>query len=331
MTSKLERRYRVLLRLLPGWYREKRADEMVDTFISGRPDDVDQEHGWPGWAEAGAVAALAVRTRLSGADGPPRAVALGGAVRLVAMIGLLAHAVLSVGDIVRAVSTQLIPPLGLEPTSYFWRSAAGVAAVGAFVLIFTRWRGTAKALAVTAVVPTLFDLVITLGSSPPADAVLWQLSALAPLWIATICLFVGFHREAPVPWPRVWVWAAVIGAAVVLAWNWYARFVVTDVAGLWLNPWSLQNWVIVFAGLAVLALGIPPYVRLGLATYIALTLPQAAVAGFQMAGLTSTGVLVSLAISGVTCLVLVGIALAVTGARGHLALSAGDEPFREAV
>ncbi|ONI82966.1 hypothetical protein ALI144C_18115 [Actinosynnema sp. ALI-1.44] len=319
MTSRLERRYRALLKVLPRWYREKRADEMVDTFISGRQDDIDQEYGWPGWSEAGSVAALAVRTRLSGSDGPPRAVALGETIRLVAMLGLLMHAVMSVGDIARAISARTVPAFGMQPASHFWTLATAVAAVCAFALIFTRWRGSAKALAVVAVVPTLIRLIETLGSGVAAS--LWQLTASAPLWIATVCLFAGFHREAPAPSPRVWMWAAGIGAATVVAWNLYARFVVADVAGLWWNPWSMESWAFALVGAVVLVRTAPPCVKLALAIHVALILPEAAVTGFQLADLTSTGTLASLTISGVTCLLLVGIALAVSGVRGHLALS----------
>ncbi|NUT46572.1 MAG: hypothetical protein HOV94_04515, partial [Saccharothrix sp.] len=61
MNSNLERRYRALLRILPAWYRAGREEEMVGIFLADRTDDLDLEHGWPGWGETGATLALAVR------------------------------------------------------------------------------------------------------------------------------------------------------------------------------------------------------------------------------------------------------------------------------
>src|SRR5439155_23788308 len=94
--TRLERRYRRLLRLLPGWYRADREDEMVATFLADRDDDLGLEYGWPGWREAWAVAVLAVRIRQR-ADAPPRSAMIGDALRLVALGGLLAGAAAHAG------------------------------------------------------------------------------------------------------------------------------------------------------------------------------------------------------------------------------------------
>ncbi|MFD1151834.1 hypothetical protein, partial [Saccharothrix hoggarensis] len=85
--SNLERRYRALLGVLPAWYRREREEEMVGIFLAGRGDDLDLEHGWPGWGEAWATWALAVRVRFA-AD--RRA---GDVMRLIALAGLLGHVV----------------------------------------------------------------------------------------------------------------------------------------------------------------------------------------------------------------------------------------------
>ncbi len=49
--------------MLPKWYRQDREEEMVGMFLAERTDDLDQEHGWPGWGETFAMLGLAVRTR----------------------------------------------------------------------------------------------------------------------------------------------------------------------------------------------------------------------------------------------------------------------------
>jgi hypothetical protein len=87
--SKLERRYRRLLRVLPEWYRRDREEEMVAIFLAGRTD----EHGRPGWGETGAVLGLAVRTHLAAGAAltgvPGRVRWRGEVVRALGMLGLL--------------------------------------------------------------------------------------------------------------------------------------------------------------------------------------------------------------------------------------------------
>nr|WP_042188795.1 hypothetical protein [Kibdelosporangium sp. MJ126-NF4]CEL18467.1 hypothetical protein [Kibdelosporangium sp. MJ126-NF4]CTQ97950.1 hypothetical protein [Kibdelosporangium sp. MJ126-NF4] len=330
MTSRLEQRYRGLLRLLPRWYREKRADEMVDTFISGRQDDIDQEYGWPGWRETGSVAMLAVRTRLAGADAPPRAVALGDTVRLIALLGLLMHAVTVVGDVGRDGVLQLFARMPLSvalsvPVSVpldMVRVVSLVASVGAFVLILTRWRGAAKALALVAVVPELVWFGVVLGSDVPATAWVWHGSLLAPLLVATACVFVGFHREAPSPSRRPWLLALLVGAVVALSWQAFAFVYSTITNVLVFNPWTLQSLMVIVAGVVVLLRATPPHVRLGMAIYAAVLLPQRAIYAYQTVELRAVnGPLLqtaeNAAIAEVLCLFLIGVALAVPGVRRY--------------
>ncbi len=78
MSGDLERRYRRVLRLLPGWYRQQREDDMVAAFLDGRltgdpeADEYISTAAGPGWAETASVAGLSVRLHLSG-SGPPHA------------------------------------------------------------------------------------------------------------------------------------------------------------------------------------------------------------------------------------------------------------------
>jgi hypothetical protein len=105
--TRLEGRYRRVLRLLlPAAYLREWEDEMVATFLeSVRVDDPDDaaylaDFGRPGWSETASVAALAVRRRpgtarlrLGAGGASPRDLAWGEAARIVALVGVLAHAV----------------------------------------------------------------------------------------------------------------------------------------------------------------------------------------------------------------------------------------------
>ncbi len=78
MSGDLERRYRRVLRLLPGWYRKQREEDMVAAFLDGRltgdpeVDEYISTAAGPGWAETASVAGLSVRLHLS-SSGPPHA------------------------------------------------------------------------------------------------------------------------------------------------------------------------------------------------------------------------------------------------------------------
>src|ERR1700722_17109987 len=103
--SDLERRYRRVLRLLPGWYREQWEQDMVaaflDSWLTGDPerDECVLEFCKPGWAETASVACLAVRLHLGG-PGTPRRYAWGQALRRAVLAVLLVHAVLGVNVLV---------------------------------------------------------------------------------------------------------------------------------------------------------------------------------------------------------------------------------------
>jgi PadR family transcriptional regulator, regulatory protein PadR len=84
MPGNLERRYRRVLRLLPGWYRQRWEQDMVaaflDSWLTGdqEADEYISKVAGPSWAETASVAALAARLYLSGTatsrtepDAPP--------------------------------------------------------------------------------------------------------------------------------------------------------------------------------------------------------------------------------------------------------------------
>src|SRR5580693_8483995 len=97
----LERRYRRVLRLLPGYYREQWEQDMVaaflDSWLTGDPeeDEAVLEFCKPTWAEVASVAGLAARLYLGGAGAPRRYFAWGQAVRRAVLAVFLVHAVLA--------------------------------------------------------------------------------------------------------------------------------------------------------------------------------------------------------------------------------------------
>lgn len=74
----LEQRYRQVLRLLPGYYRDTWEEDMVaaflDGWLTGDPDEdsVTMEFDRPSWPEVASVADLAARLYLGGAGTPRR-------------------------------------------------------------------------------------------------------------------------------------------------------------------------------------------------------------------------------------------------------------------
>ena len=79
----LEQRYRRVLRLLPGYYRERWEEDMVaaflDSWLTGDPDEDEAilEFCKPTWAEVASVVCLAARLHLGGAGAPRRYFAWG--------------------------------------------------------------------------------------------------------------------------------------------------------------------------------------------------------------------------------------------------------------
>jgi hypothetical protein len=77
--TRLERRHRRVLRLLPAAYRAAWEDEMVATFLESRASEdpetaeFEADFGRPSWQEAASVAALAVRLRMEAIGLRPRA------------------------------------------------------------------------------------------------------------------------------------------------------------------------------------------------------------------------------------------------------------------
>jgi hypothetical protein len=241
--TRIEERYRRVLRLLPASYRRQWEDEMVATFLESveRDDPEDAEfvadYGRPSWSEVASVVTLAVRLRLGtarlrlGAAGAtPRHVAWGEAVRLVALVMLLAHAV-AVGidtlsrlwltgriswPVVPAVDPAALPPVDL------WQAAASVSGfvwLSVYLALVLGQRRVAQVLALPAFV---------LGAVGPVWAAVQRIVDGAPgllltLWsellidAVLVLALLAFHRDAPPPRRRPWLVALAAGIAVVPA------------------------------------------------------------------------------------------------------------------
>ena len=230
MSGDLERRYRRVLRLLPGWYREQWEEDMVaaflDSWLTGDPeaDEYITRAAGPGWAEVASVAGLAVRLHLGGA-GTARRFAWGQAIRRAALAVTMVNAVRGLdGLVVTAWSRRLLgwlpaPPASMAPGSpgpfppevwylvdYAW--------IVAFLLLVLRYYRIAQAVAALAIVPDLARLLYGqftgkfLGPSTGPWA-LWVLLLLVPVLAMT-----AFRRDSPAA-PR-WPWLLALLANYLL-------------------------------------------------------------------------------------------------------------------
>jgi hypothetical protein len=200
--SNLERRYRALLRVLPAWYRAEREEEMVGIFLADRSDELDLEHGWPGWGETGATLALAVRVRL-GARRPA-----GTVLRVLALTGLL-------GQLVAAAQSWTV-----TARAGFFGDVRGwwydVLAVAAFAALVAGRRTAGRVAAGLSGAASLLPVAWALAAGFPAWAtLLWHVPPL----VTAVVAVAAFHRESP-PVPRLW-WtiapvAMVAGVASVV-------------------------------------------------------------------------------------------------------------------
>ncbi|MEV0726224.1 hypothetical protein AB0I37_26005 [Micromonospora purpureochromogenes] len=228
--SRLEERYRFVLRLLPAAYRQEWEDDMVAAFL-GSMDTGDSEttayvtdYGRPSLSEVASIVSLAVRLRLGGADAPPRSFAWGQAVRLATLMAMLAHAVMVTASI--AVTLWLsgkiawLPAPALEsplsPPSNIWHTAwnlAGYAWLPAYIALVLGHRRVAQAVALLAIVPP----AITTAVEQATGDVPLSVSPWAMLLIDVFLLLAtaAFHHGAPPVPHRPWLLALPIGILLV--------------------------------------------------------------------------------------------------------------------
>jgi hypothetical protein len=232
MSGDLEQRYRRVLRLLPGYYRDKWEQDMVaaflDSWLTGHPeeDEAILEFCKPAWAEVASVASLAARLYLGGAGAPRRYFAWGQAVRRAVLAVTLVQAVRGLDVLVRTAWSHRVfgwlpvPPAGIAPgtpggilppaalylVAYAW-------IVSFVALVLGRYR-TAQVIAALAIVPDLIWLLqgeFTGAFQGPSLGpwAFWVVLNLAPVLAMT-----AFHRDAP-PAAR-WPWLLALPANYLL-------------------------------------------------------------------------------------------------------------------
>jgi hypothetical protein len=232
MSSDLERRYRRVLRLLPGWYRKQWEQDMVAAFLDGwltgdpEADEYISKAAGPGWAETASVAGLAVRLHLGAAAIPRRHLAWGQAARNAVLAVMLVHAVRGVAALTflawshrwvgwipgpSASTVDAGPPgtwtVGGYVIDYAW--------IVAFLTLVLRYYRTAQVIAALIMV---FDLVWLLQHEAngmlPLPFGQWAYWVLLDL--ALVLAMTTFQRDAPPVARRPWLLA--LPAIYLLVW-----------------------------------------------------------------------------------------------------------------
>ncbi|RJQ74118.1 hypothetical protein D5S17_23665 [Pseudonocardiaceae bacterium YIM PH 21723] len=195
----LELRYRRLLRVLPRWYREHRADEMTEVLLAGHHGDRVPLR------EALSVLALAVRARVGGAGAPPRQFAWGETIRLIAIVGLLLHGA-------QRLYVLLTVPAYYDFLADTWPVFGPLLAFPVLALLRLRRYGWARLLTaamflplISLYLPTTVIVTSSWGYLAPLSPD-WFLRSLE-FWVPALCVFIGFHRDAPAPSLRPWRWS----------------------------------------------------------------------------------------------------------------------------
>jgi hypothetical protein len=229
----LEQRYRRVLRLLPGYYRDRWEEDMVaaflDSWLTGDPDEdsVTMEYDRPTWPEIASVVGLATRLYLGGAGAPRRYFAWGQAVRRAVLAVTLLQAVRGLDVLARtAWSRHLLGWLPAPPASILPGTPGGILPPLAWYLVAYAWivslvalvlghYRTAQVIAALAIVPDLAWLLqgeFIGGFRGPSLGpwAFWVLLNLAPVLAMT-----AFHRDAPptARWP--WLLALPVGYLLV--------------------------------------------------------------------------------------------------------------------
>jgi hypothetical protein len=226
----LEQRYRRVLRLLPGYYRDNWEEDMVGTFLdgwlTGDPDEdsVTMEYDRPTRQEIASVIGLAARLHLGGVGAPRRYFAWGQAVRNAVLGVMLAHAVWGLGEIaIFARSRHLIgwlppPPGGFWPTLGYAIGYAWIVVFVALVLVDYRTARVIAILVVGADAATVLHQ--QLAGTLVSPAATWAYVVLIDL--APVLALAAFHRDAPPVARRPWLlalpaWYLLVSVPVLAA------------------------------------------------------------------------------------------------------------------
>ena len=227
----LEQRYRRVLRLLPGYYRDKWEEDMVaaflDSWLTGDPDEdsVIMEYDRPTRQEIASVVGLAARLYLGGAGTPRRYFAWGQAVRGAVLAMALVHAMVGFNTLVFLTWSRRLFGLPAPPASLATAAPGGIvppavwhvadyAWIVIFVALVLGYYRTARVIALLAILP---DLVWLLqgqftGAFPAAPFGPWAFWFL--LNLVPVLGMAAFHRDAP-PAAR-WPWLLALPAGYLL-------------------------------------------------------------------------------------------------------------------
>jgi hypothetical protein len=227
----LEQRYRRVLRLLPGYYREQWEQDMIaaflDSWLTGDPqvDAAVLEFCRPSLGEVASVAGLAARLYLGGAGTPRRYFAWGQAARRAVLAVLLVHAVLGLNVLVRTAWSRRLFGLPAPPASLVTAWPGGVwpavfylvnvAWIVVFVTLALGHYRTARVLAVLVIVPGVVALLQAqftgIMPAPFGPWAWWVLLNLAP-----VLAMAAFHSGAPPAARRPWLLALPAGYLLVI-------------------------------------------------------------------------------------------------------------------
>jgi hypothetical protein len=201
----LEQRYRRVLRLLPGYYRDTWEEDMVaaflDGWLTGDPDEdsVTMEYDRPSRAEIASVVGLAARLYLGGAGAPRRYFAWGQAVRGTVLALLLVHAVLGLDGLMVMAGTRQLAGYLPAPFSSIWTSVWYVAYytwILTFVALVLGHYRAARVIVVLAIIPDLAGtLQAQVTGTIQAPYFSWAFCVL--LVLAPVLAMAAFHRDAP--------------------------------------------------------------------------------------------------------------------------------------
>jgi hypothetical protein len=232
MSTNLELRYRRVLRLLPGYYRQQWEEDMVaaflDSWLTGDPetDEYITKAAGPSWAEVASVVRLAARLYLGAAGTPRRYFAWGQAIRRTVLAVTLVQATRGLDILVRtAWSRHVFGWLPAPPASIAPGTPGGILPPGVWYLVAYAWivsfvalvlghYRTAQVIAALAIIPDLVWLLqgeFTGAFQGPSLGpwAFWVLLNLAPVLAMT-----AFHRDAP-PTAR-WPWLLALPANYLL-------------------------------------------------------------------------------------------------------------------
>jgi hypothetical protein len=240
--SRLEQRYRAVLRVLPAAYRAAWEEDMVATFLATVPADDPEdaefaaEYGRPGWGEVASVLLLAVRLRIPGlrarVGGPgaaPSGIVWGEAIRLVALTGILVNAITALAAVVsRLWLLRRIPLLPGPPADivlmpqvrlrYELWLPMGVCWTAAFAaLLLGSWRAAQTVAALALVLEVARVLVVIDDLLAGAKPYLLITFSTLVLNAAVVLGLLAFHRKVPPPRPGPWLAALVVGAPATFA------------------------------------------------------------------------------------------------------------------